>query len=66
MASSVSRVPPYRPTIRSGKLSPIAIQKSSAGMPSASAVAANEARRPASAPGSVSVPKKSKTIARTV
>ena len=65
IARSVSRVPPCRPTIRSGKLAPISRQNDSAGTPSAAAVAVNDARRPASAPGSVRVPKKSKTIART-
>jgi hypothetical protein len=57
-------VPPCRPTIRSAKLPPITAQNRSPGTPSAAAVTSNERRRPASAPGSVSVPKKSKTIAR--
>jgi hypothetical protein len=55
-------VPPDDPL---GEARPISRQNSSAGTPSAAAVAVNDARRPASAPGSVNVPKKSKTIART-
>lgn len=43
--------------IRSGKVSAITAQKPSSGMPSTSAVPANEARRCASAAGSVRVPK---------